>query len=225
MTTPNHLVPAALAVAFTTVVEGLSLAEFMPAPLAYLAGAAWGVAVVAAARWIARRPTAAARTENGLVVLGTVAMGLFAFGGFAGLLLLNGAMDSDSLTGETLVAMFLPSIPVAIAGNVPTELLVVPGLLILGWRPGVRRILILAAAGLYLVIRVWSYLVFVSGRLDFAAAERSTTPLTAAERADYVDQLHLNDPRWVLNLAVFGIFLAAAHVPRFAARKAPAAAG
>ncbi|MEV4535163.1 hypothetical protein AB0J82_15165 [Asanoa sp. NPDC049518] len=112
--------------------------------------------------------------------------------------------------------MFVPSIPVAIAANVPAELLVVPGLLVLGWRPGIRRLLVVAAAALYLVHRVWTYLVFTSGRLDFAETERATTPLTAAERADHLDQLHLDDPRWILNLVIFALFLGAAHFPRSA---------
>jgi len=211
-------IPIVLAVAFTTVVEGLSLAEFLPAPVAFLIGAAWGAAIALLARWVGRRPTAAGWTEDGLVVLGTVTMAVLAFGGFAGLLLLNGAMDSSSLTGETLVAMFVPSIPVAIAANVPTELLVVPGLLVLGWRTGIRRILVVAAAGLYLVHRVWTYLVFASGRLDFAETERSTVPLTEAERMHHLDQLHLDDPRWILNLVIFALFLGAAHLPRSARR-------
>ncbi|SNT62701.1 hypothetical protein SAMN05421812_114156 [Asanoa hainanensis] len=206
--------PIALAATFTTVVEGLSLAEFLPAPVAFLVGAAWGVGIALLARRLSRTAMLAARLEDGLVVLGTIAMALFAFGGFAGLLVLNGAMDSSSLTGETLVAMFMPSIPVAIAANVPTELLVVPGLLVLGWRTGIRRTLILAASALYLLHRVWTYLVFASGRLDFAAAEHSTTPLTAAERAQHLEQLHLDDPRWILNLVIFGLFLGAAHFPR-----------
>jgi hypothetical protein len=96
--------------------------------------------------------------EDGLVVVGAVSMAFFAFGGLVGILLLSSALQSSSLSGETLVLMFLPSIPLAIIANAPVELVVVPVLLILGWRQGIRRILIVAAAALYFVHRVWTYL-------------------------------------------------------------------
>lgn len=46
---------------------------------------------------------------------------------------LSAALDSSSITGESLVLMFLPSIPIAIMANVPAELIVIPALLIVGW--------------------------------------------------------------------------------------------
>jgi hypothetical protein len=76
-------------------------------------------------------------------------MAFFAFGGLVGILLLSSALKSSSLSGETLVLMFLPSIPLAIMANVPVELLVFPVLLIIGWREGTRRTLIVVAAALY----------------------------------------------------------------------------
>jgi hypothetical protein len=94
------------------------------------------------------------------------------------------------------------------------ELPVVPVLLILGWREGTRRILIVVAAALYFVHRVWTYLVFASDRLDFAETKKSTTALTAAERQQFYKDLHLDDPRWILNLAIFAVLLLAAHFSR-----------
>lgn len=206
--------PFWLAVMFTAVVQGLSLSEFVPVPVALLAGAGWGVAIGLVATWIRKRMTLSAWVEDVLVALGTVAMAVFAFGGAIGILLLNSAFNSSSLTGETVVSMFLPSIPIAIAANGPTELLVIPVLLILGWRAGWRRLLIVAATALYAVHRIWTYLVFASDRLDFAETERSTTPLTAAEREQLSSDLHLDDPRWLLNLLVFAVFLLAVHFSR-----------
>ncbi|MEQ4299913.1 hypothetical protein ABNF97_00750 [Plantactinospora sp. B6F1] len=208
------LLPLSLAVAFVAVVEGLSLAEFLPVPVALLVAVGWGLAISLLTGWLRNRATLSAWLEDGLVALGVVAMALFAFGGAAGLLLLGAALDSPTLTGETLVLMFLPSIPVAIMANVPTELVVVPMLLVLGWRPGLRRILIVAAAALYLVHRIWTYLVFASSRLDFAETERSTTALTEAEREQLAAALQVDDPRWILNLAIFAVFLLAAYFSR-----------
>lgn len=212
--TRTRLLPLFLAISFTTIVQGLSLTEFVPVPIALLAGAAWGAVIGLLATWISTKTTASAWLEDALVFLGAVAMAFFAFGGAAGTLLIGSALDSSSLTGETLVSMFLPSIPLAIMANAPTELLVVPALLILGWREGKRRILVVTAAALYFMHRVWTYLVFASARLDFAETERTTTPLTAAEREQFRSTLHLDDPRWMLNLAIFVVFLLAAHFSR-----------
>src|SRR5687767_11491136 len=128
----NRVVPLVLVAAFTVVVQGLSLMELLPLPVALLAGAGWAAVIGLVARWISRRPTMSAWVED-LVALGCVTMALFAFGGAIGLLMMGTALDSSSITGETIVMMFLPSIPIAIAANVPTEL-VIPGLLLPGWR-------------------------------------------------------------------------------------------
>lgn len=202
----KHCARIALAATFTVVVQGLSLKEFLPPPVALLIGAGWALLIAVAAHRVSRSPALSARIEAALVALGCVTMALVGFGGAIGLLMLDAALDSSSVTGETIVTMFLPSIPIAIAANVPTELVVIPGLLILGR----RRILVGTAAALYLVHRVWTYLVFAPDRLDFAAASRSTAVLTEAEREQFAAALHIGDPRWILNLALFAIFLLAA---------------
>jgi hypothetical protein len=204
------LIPFGLVVAFTVVVQSLSLMTFVPLPVAVSAGAAWAAVIVLAARWVSRRPVLSARVEDGLVGIGCVTMALLAFGGGAGLMTMGAALASSSITGETMVTMFRPAIPIAIGANLPTELVVIPGLLILGWRPGARRILFVAAAVLYFAHRVWTYLVFAPDRLDFAAAELSTTVLTGAEKEQFSQALHIDDPRWVVNLVIFVVFLISA---------------
>jgi hypothetical protein len=210
----GRIAPFALVTVFTVVVQGVSLMEFLPVPIALLIGAGWAVLVGLAARWVSRRPALSAWTEDGFVALGCVAMALFAFGGAIGLMMLGAALDSSSITGETMVTMFLPSIPIAIAANAPTELVIIPVLLVLGWRPGIRRILFVTAAALYFVHRIWTYLVFAPDRLDFAAAERSTAVLTATEKDQFAAALHIEDPRWILNLMIFAVFLLSAFFSR-----------
>jgi hypothetical protein len=210
----DRIAPFALVAVFTVVVEGLSLMEFIPLPIALLIGAGWAVLIGVCARWVSRRPALSAWAEDGLVALGCVTMALFAFGGAIGLMMLGAALESSSITGETMVTMFLPSIPIAIAANVPTELVIIPGLLVLGWRPGIRRTLFVSAATLYFVHRIWTYLVFAPDRLDFAAAERSTAALTAAEKDQFTAALHVDDPRWILNLLIFAVFLLSAFFSR-----------
>ncbi|MFG1841598.1 hypothetical protein ACGFH8_24615 [Micromonospora sp. NPDC049175] len=209
-----QVAPFALVTVFTVVVQGLSLMEFLPLPIALLIGGGWAVSIGLAARWVRRRPPLSAWVEDGLVALGGVTMALLAFGGAVGLMMVGTALDSSSVTGETVVTMFVPSIPIAIAANVPTELVVLPGLLVLGWHPGTRRVLFVASAALYFVHRIWTYLVFAPDRLDFAAAQRSTAVLTAAERDQFAAALHVDDPRWIINLVIFAMLLLSAFFSR-----------
>ena len=207
-------VPYVLAAVFVVVTQTLSLAQFLPVSVAVLVGSAWAVLVCFAASRIVRRPRLSARAENVLIFSGIVLMGVFAFGGAVGILMLNTALDSGSVTGETMMAMFATSIPIAIAANVPTELIVVPLLLVLCWRPGARRVSILVAAGLYLALRIWTYLVFAGDRLDFEATAHSTAVLSPAERRQFAHDWHLDDPRWAVNLAIFAVLLLAAFQQR-----------
>jgi hypothetical protein len=55
---------------------------------------------------------------------------------------------------------FLPTTPYFIAANSVRELVLIPGLLVLGWCPGRRRILIVFATTLYFALRVWTYLAY-----------------------------------------------------------------
>lgn len=209
------MTPFLLAVPFTAVVTGLfNLSEPLSTPVGVLAGAAWGVALGLLLTWIGRREAAAAWLEDSLVVAGITAVAFAACGGLMALLMLGGALDSASLTGETLLKLFLPTIPFYVVANSALELLIVPGLLYIGWRPGRRRLLILAAAALYFGLRVWTYLAFVPARLGFANEVHATAPLTAAERGQAHRELMVDDPRWIVLLAIFGILLLAAHLPR-----------
>jgi hypothetical protein len=63
-------------------------------------------------------------------------------------------------------------------------------------------------------MRVWTYLTFVPARMGWASADHTTVALTAVERAQASSDLMVNDPRWILVLAMFTMFLLAAHLPR-----------
>lgn len=197
------LLPFGLSVLFTVIIQGLSLSAILPAPVAVFIGAGWGVTIGLLATWIRNKARLSAWLEDGLVFLGVVAMAFLGAGGLTGILLISSAVDSSS-----------------IIANTPMELLVVPALLILGWREGKRRILIVVAVALFLILRAWSHLVFVSARLDFAETARSTTPLTAAERQQFYTDLHLDDSRWILNLIIFAVLLFAAYFSRVRELKA-----
>ncbi len=218
------LVPFLLAVPFTATITGLfNLSDSLPVPVAVTAGAAWGLVVALAATWLTSKPTAAAWVEDSLVFVGTIAVAFAACGGVMALLVLNGALSSSSLTGETLEAVFLPMIPYYIAANAPLEMLIMPALLVLGWRAGERRILIAVAAALYFALRVWTYLAYRPARLGFAESGHTAAPMTAAERHQAYLDLKVDDPRWILLLLILAVFIAAAAFPRLREVKAPAA--
>jgi hypothetical protein len=209
------LAPFLLAVPFTATITGLfNLSELLPIPIAVAVGAAWGIVLGIGATWLRSRPKPAAWVEDSLVFLGTVALAFAACGGVMALLMLNGALGSSSLTGETLEEMFLPMIPYYIAVNAPLELLIMPGLIYLGWRSGRRRVLIVIGAALYFALRVWTYLAYVPARLGFAESGHTTTLMTSAERHQAYLDLKVDDPRWILVLVIFAIFIAAASFSR-----------
>ena len=223
--TDNRVAPFLLSVPFTATITGLfNLSDALPVPLAFAVGAGWGIVLGLAATWLTTKPVLSAWIEDSFVFLGTVALAFAACGGVMSLLILNGALDSSSLTGETLEKAFLPMIPYYIVVNTSLELLIIPGLLFVGWRAGKRRMLIVAAAALYFALRVWSYLAYVPARLSFAESDHTTTALTAAERRQAYVDLKLDDPRWILVLVILSILIVAAGFPRVREVRAPAAA-
>jgi hypothetical protein len=221
----SSLAPFLLAVPFTATITGaFNLSEFLPVPVAVAVGAGWGIALGIGATWLKPRPKPAAWVEDSLLFLGTIALAFAACGGLMALLMLRGALRSSSLTGETLEGMFLPMIPYYIAVNAPLEMLIMPGLIYLGWRVGKRRILIVAGAAMYFALRVWTYLAYVPARLGFAESGHTTDPMTAAERHQAFLDLKVDDPRWILVLAILSIFIVAAAFPRLREVTAPAVA-
>lgn len=213
--TSARLAPIALATTFSAVVTGgFNLSEALPLPAAILAGAAWGAAVGLVAAWLGGKPTLGAWLEDVTVSLGAIGFAFAGCGGLMAILLLDGALTSSSVTGETLEQTFLPSIPFYIAVNGILELLIIPAVIVLGWRPGRRRPLILAGSALYFAMRVWTYLAFVPARLGWADSGHTTSPMTLAERRQAARDLMLDDPRWIMLLAMLVIFLVAAHLSR-----------
>jgi hypothetical protein len=218
------LAPFMLAVPFTATISGaFNLSDLLPLPVAITVGAGWGIAVGITATWLNSKPKPAAWVEDSLVFIGTIALAFAACGGVMALLMLNGALDSSSLTGETLESMFLPMIPYYIAVNAPLELVIIPILLFLGWRAGMRRMLIVVGAALYFALRVWTYVAYVPARLGFAESAYTTAPMSAAERHQAYLDLKVDDPRWILVLVSLAVFIAAASFPRLREVTEPAA--
>ena len=206
--------PYLLVVPFTAVITGwFNLSEAMPAPLAVVVGAVWGVLLGLLVGWVKRRTKWDAPLEDITVASGIVAVAFAACGGLAFLLAFDGALNAESLTGEALHALFMPAIPYYIVANGVLEMLIMPLMLYLAWRPGRRRVVIVVAATIYFVMRIWTYLVFVPARLGWAEGEGATNALTPAERLQAAEDLMLNDPRWIVLLVILGLLLLAMQMP------------
>lgn len=212
--TREWLQPFYLAVPFSTIVTGLAMSNNFPLPVALLVGAVWGIALGLVATLIKKRTVLSTWLEDAFVILGATAMAFYVGAALLGLPMMRAALDSPSVTGETLTQMFLPAIPFYIIVNSSLELLIIPGLLYLGWRSGKRRILIVVAAALFFVFRVWSYLAFVPNRLAFAELEGKSTPFTAAERQQAFADLQLDDPRWIFGLPILAAIMLATQFSR-----------
>ncbi|TWD75404.1 hypothetical protein FB561_6842 [Kribbella amoyensis] len=203
--------PYLLVVPFSALITGLfNAGKVVPWPPAILIGAAWALLMGLIAHWLRRNPRRGRWSEDVLIGVATTALAFAACGGLMAILLLNGAMRSTSLSGEALEQMFLPSIPYYIIVNSLLEMLIIPLVLYVSWRPGRRRILILAAAALYFGMRVWTYVAFAPARLDWADSAHSTQVLTPADRTQAAGDLMLDDPRWALLMVMFVLFLIAA---------------
>lgn len=216
---PAWVRPFLVVVPFSAVITGwFNLSGFLPLPVAVLVGAAWGVGLGLVATWVGRHERWRARLEDGFVAAGVVAVAFAACGGLAFLLMLGGALSAESLTGEALHALFLPSIPYYIVTNSVLEMLLIPMVLYLGWRAGRRRVVLLAAGAIYFAMWVWTYLVFVPARLGWAEGAGATEVLTAADRRQAASDLMVDDPRWIVLLVILALLLLAMHWPASGAR-------
>jgi hypothetical protein len=141
---------------------------------------------------------------NAPVFAGIVASGVMVGGGLMYGLLMNAAAGASP---EVLSAMMQPTIPFFIVLNTPLEWLVVPGALFSNWHVPSRRRLLVVAAAVYYVMRVWTYLFYAGTRMEIAAA-----PLSAEALGWFLRTMNV-DYRGVLNAVVHALFIAAAFVP------------
>jgi hypothetical protein len=95
--------------------------------------------------------------EDALVFGGVVATAFLMCGGIMMILLMGAALNEPSTSYQTLSAMMAPTLPYFIIANNVLELIVAPGVVFVGWRPGRRRTLLLAAVVGFYVVRIWTH--------------------------------------------------------------------
>jgi hypothetical protein len=178
-----------LIVAVATTTMGAFAGTFGGGPVLVAAfGLAWGLALGAIATRVSRPARRRAALANGSLLLASLVAGiLFGFGlldlSLHSRLLAEQPQDVGILIHPPLGDVFMVGL---IALNTCLEWLLLPVLVLLNWHIPKRRTLVVAAAGLYYAMRVWSYLYFVPHIFDW-------TELPAGQpfSAEQLDQIRL----------------------------------
>ena len=137
-----------------------------------------------------------------------IAIGLLAGAGFMYGFMMSAVLDEPSTTYAVLSALMQPAVPYYIVINTPLELFIMLFVVFFNWNVDrKRRIFSLIGVGLYLLMRVWTYLVFAETRLEI-----STHVLSAAD-VDWFKRTMATDFRGILELITQGFFVVATMIP------------
>lgn len=183
---PNS--PYFIVVPATSLVVALASTGLGLEPGAILGGAAfgavWGVGLGALVERVIDRDDWRQRLADGTVFLGIVGSGVMLGGGVMYALLMSAAATAPP---AILSAMMQPTIPFFIVLNTPLELVGVPGAVFANWHQHTRRRLMVIVAAAFYTLRIWSYVVYVSGRMEIASRPLSPQDLEWFERSMGVD--------------------------------------
>ncbi len=172
------------------------------------AGLVWAFLVGLAAQPLMRRATWHKRLANASVFVSIMAVGPMAGAGYMYIAMMLAAVDELSMTYAGLSALMQPAVPFYIVLNSLLELLVMLLVVFSNWHVDrKRRMYSLIGVGLYLVMRIWTYLVYAEMRLEI-----STHTLSAADVA-WFKQTLATDYRPALLLLILACFILAAFTP------------
>jgi hypothetical protein len=122
--------------------------------------------------------------------------------------MMRAAVEEPSTTYAILSALMQPAVPYYIIINSLLELFIMLLVVFFNWDVDRRRrTFSLIGVGLYLVMRIWTYLVYAETRLDI-----STQTLSAAD-VEWFKRTLATDFRPILELIAQGFFILAALVP------------
>lgn len=204
--------PYLVAVPFAMIIFGF-YGTFLPFGLLGIlgfavAGSLWALFLGFVAQRLMRREAWREWLANASVLLSIIAIGLLAGGGFMYTFMLNAVLDEPSTTYDILSALMGPAVPYYISINSLLELFVIPFVIYFNWNVDrKRRTFSLIGVVLYLVMRVWTYLIFAETRLEI-----STQPLSEAD-VEWFKQTLASDYRVILELIMQIFFILAAFVP------------
>lgn len=209
--------PYVLAIPFAAILFGF-YGTFLPFGLLSIAGFAlggvlWALLLGFVANRVMRRETWRQRLANGSLFVSIIALGLMIGGGLMYILMMFEAVNEPSTTYATLSALMQPAVPYFIVINTLLELFIMLLVLFSNWNEDRRRRnYALIGVGLYLVIRIWTYLVYAENRLTI-----STETLSLAD-VEWFTRTLSTDYRVGLELIAQASLILAAMVPFQAAR-------
>lgn len=145
---------------------------------------------------------------NASLFISIIAIGLMVGGGAMYILMMSAVLNEPSTTYAVLSALMQPSVPFYIFINTTLELFIMLFVVFFNWNVDrKRRVFSLIGVGLYLVMRIWTYLVYAETRLAI-----STQTLSAAD-VEWFTRTLATDYRAILELISQGFFILAAMIP------------
>jgi amino acid transporter len=140
-------------------------------------GLLWALFLGFIANQLMRREAWRERLANASLFVSIIAIGLMVGGGAMYIFMMSAVLDEPSTTYAALSALMQPSVPFYILINTLLELFIMLFVVFFNWDVDRRRrSFSLIGAGLYLVMRIWTYLVYAETRLAI-----STQTLSAAD--------------------------------------------
>lgn len=204
--------PYIIAIPFAMIIFGF-YGTFLPFGLLGILGFAvfgllWALFLGFIANRLMRREAWRERLANGSVFVSIIAIGLMVGAGAMYIFMMSAVLDEPSTTYAVLSALMQPSVPFYIIINTTLELFIMLFVVFFNWNVDrKRRIFSLIGVGLYLGMRIWTYLVYAETRLDI-----STHTLSAAD-VEWFKRTLATDYRAILELISQGFFILAAMIP------------
>lgn len=209
---PGRFGPYVVAIPFAMILFGF-YGTFLPYGLLGIAGFSvigliWALFLGFIANRLLRREVWHKWLANTPLFLSIIAVGFMAGGGSMYIFMMFGAVKEASTTYATLSALMQPAVPFFIIINTALELVIMLLVVFFNWNvDGRRRNLSLIGVGLYLVMRIWTYLVYAETRLAI-----STETLSAAD-VEWFTRTLATDYRPILEVIAQGLFILAAMIP------------
>jgi hypothetical protein len=179
--------PNTVAVPFAMILFGF-YGTFLPYGLPGIVGFAavgflWALFLGFIASRLMRREAWRERLSNSPLFVGIIALGLMAGGGLMYTFMMSAAVGESSTTYAILSALMQPAVPYYIVLNTLLELFVMLFIIFFNWDVDRRhRIFSLIGVGLYLVIRIWTYLVYAETRLTISTQTLSPADVVWFQR-------------------------------------------
>lgn len=171
-------------------------------------GLLWALFLGFLAGRLMRREVWHQRLANASLFVSIIAIGLMIGGGAMYIFMMSEVLDEPSTTYAVLSALMQPSVPFYIIINTTLELFIMLFVVFFNWNVDrKRRIFSLIGVGLYLMMRIWTYLVYAETRLDI-----STHTLSAAD-VEWFKRTLATDYRAILELISQSFFILAAMIP------------